>query len=103
MSSTDLLQAQSPNQYGAWTNIELINEPAFLDEFGPQLNEPFDFSLDVNGQERQRVDSVTESLSSTTSTATDPKCEPAYLRLPGFMDQRADVPGPRQSYTSGQI
>jgi hypothetical protein len=78
MSSTDLLQAQSPNQYGAWTNIELINEPAFLDEFGPQLNEPFDFSLDVNGQERQRVDSVTESLSSTTSTATDPKCEPAY-------------------------
>jgi hypothetical protein len=78
MSSTDLLQAQSPSLYGAWTNTELINEPIFLDELCPQLDEPFDFSLEPNGHERQRVDSVTESLSSTTSTATKPECESVY-------------------------
>jgi hypothetical protein len=78
MSSADLLQAQSPSLYGAWTNTELINEPIFLDELCPQLDEPFDFSLEPNGHERQRVDSVTESLSSTTSTATKPECESVY-------------------------
>jgi hypothetical protein len=77
-SSTDFLQAHSPLSYFPWTNTELINEPAYLDDFCPQLDEPFDFSLDPKGHERQRVDSVTESLSLTTSTATNLECESVY-------------------------
>jgi hypothetical protein len=72
------LQAHSPLSYFPWTNTELINEPAYLDDFCPQLDEPFDFSLDPKGHERQRVDSVTESLSLTTSTATNLECESVY-------------------------
>jgi hypothetical protein len=77
MASLDFLQEHNSDSYGAWTDTALINEPTFL-EFCPQLDEPFDFSIGANDHERQRVDSVTDSLSSTTSTATDPMCESAY-------------------------
>jgi hypothetical protein len=77
MASPNFLQEHNSDSYGAWTDTALINEPTFL-EFCPQLDEPFDFSVGANDHERQRVDSVTDSLSSTTSTATDPDFELAY-------------------------
>jgi hypothetical protein len=67
MASEDFTQAQAPNTYGAWTNSELINESAFLDDFCPNLDEPFDFSLKLDEYKRRDRDSVASSQSSYTT------------------------------------
>jgi hypothetical protein len=92
MASPDFLQEHNSDLYGGWTDTALINEPTFL-EFCPQFDEPFDFSIGANVHERQRVDSVTESLSLTTSTATDPKYELAYTPAK-FTYGYQDLPDP---------
>jgi hypothetical protein len=97
MASTDFSQEHNSDSYGAWTNTALINEPTLLETFCPQFDETFDFSIGAIDHERQRVDSVTESLSSTTSAATEPRCEPTYsLAEFSFGNQDPSING--QSY-----
>jgi hypothetical protein len=80
MASINFLQPHSSDLYGECTNHELIDEPVFLDDFWPQLDDPFDFSIDADDRKRRRVDAgtVAKSTSSATSTASNLERESVY-------------------------